>query len=109
MENYSIYFITEEKELSTKIGFSSSIELRLSELQIGNPRELWVSATIDGLTLQSARSMEIYLHKRFQSYRIRGEWFLPNVFYVDWFPEKFRMPRTARTNLIDLPILDEKR
>ena len=109
MENYSVYFITEEKELSTKIGFSSSIELRLSELQIGNPRELWVSATIDGLTLQSARSMESYLHRRFQAYRIRGEWFLPNVFYIDWFPEKFRMPRTARINLIDLPIIDRRR
>lgn len=103
--NYSIYFITEDKPYHTKIGYSRNIDKRLADLQIGNSRELWVSATIDGLSLQGAQSIEIYLHKRFKSYHVRGEWFLPNLFYVDWFPEKFRMPRTARINLIDLPIL----
>jgi len=104
MKPYSIYFITEDETYNTKIGFSCGIESRLATLKTGNPRDLWVSATIDGLTEQSARSLEIYLHKRLKSYHIRGEWFLKNIFYVDWFRDSFRLPRKASINLIDLPI-----
>jgi len=102
--NYCVYFITEESTNSTKVGYACNLSRRLEALQIGNPSELWVSATITGLNKQSAMSLEIYLHRRFSRHHIRGEWFSSGIFFCNWFSERFRLPSTAKINLIDLPI-----
>jgi len=44
MKQYSIYFITEDDTYNTKVGYSSDVDKRLESFQVGNPRDLWVSA-----------------------------------------------------------------
>lgn len=53
-----------------KIGFSRYLEKRLAALQVGSPVPLEVEASFAG----SCRA-ETYLHRKFCSQRIRGEWF----------------------------------
>ncbi len=103
-KNYSIYFICEEGTNFTKIGYSNDIPKRLEAVQTGNPRELWIAATIGGLTRQSAISLENYLHKRLSGHNIRSEWFRSGIFLENWFSEKFTYPEDMIINLIDLPI-----
>jgi hypothetical protein len=100
---YTVYFITEEYTGYTKIGYAKDVVQRISELQIGNPRVLFVAAAISCLTNQSARSMESYLHKRLSAYRIRGEWFTKDVFTANWFSENYKMPVNAKIDLSEIP------
>ena len=65
-----IYFITQNNDY-IKIGYTErSAELRLTELQIGNPHELELSLTRDG-----NEGDEKQYHSRFAAYYVRGEWF----------------------------------
>jgi hypothetical protein len=65
-----IYFIESGAAGPIKIGFASSVEQRLMELQTGNPHVLTVLAAIPAM-----RVNEIDWHLRFAADRIRGEWF----------------------------------
>jgi DNA-binding XRE family transcriptional regulator len=63
-----IYFLKGGDRI--KIGCSSHIRKRISNLQCSNPDKLHLSLVIDG-----DRNVEHTLHTKFQKDKIRGEWF----------------------------------
>ena len=66
-----IYFIKNGDEDEVKIGYTGGeSEIRLSQLQTGNPKKLKVLKIIEG-TVED----ETKLKRRFAIYNIRGEWF----------------------------------
>jgi len=73
-DNPGIYFISTEDGLFTKIGwvkYSQWADLRLEQLQIGNP----VALLIEMVVSPGRISQERKLHRRFAQYMSRGEWF----------------------------------
>lgn len=54
------------------IGPEEKVAQRLATLQTGNPRELRLYASFEGL-----RTEEKFLHGFFRAFRVRNEWFLP--------------------------------
>jgi hypothetical protein len=54
-----------------KIGYSSTPEKRLSELQVGSPHPLTMVGVAPG-----TRDDEVQLHMKYADFWIRGEWFL---------------------------------
>ena len=72
---YSVYIVTDPLEHFTKIGMTKDMKGRLADLQTGNPIELIVRTMWDFCTEQSAKDFERAIHKKYQQYRIRGEWF----------------------------------
>lgn len=67
-----IYFIQDSRSGDIKIGYSrEDARLRLRSLQCGNPAELHLLGTCEGLI-----SDERALHSQFSDYRLRGEWFI---------------------------------
>jgi hypothetical protein len=68
-----IYFLQSLDSLDIKIGYTGeSAEVRLAQLQTGNPAGLRLLAEIPG-----ERADEYELHLRFAACRVRGEWFRP--------------------------------
>lgn len=68
-----IYFIAEENTNFVKVGYSSSArgaKSRLSTLQTGNPRNLYIMKIISGKEVD-----EKFLHEKWKSFSVRGEWF----------------------------------
>lgn len=63
-----VYFITDGEFI--KIGKANDPNQRLSELQTGNPKPLWIIKQIKGDEKQERR-----LHQIFKSWHHRGEWF----------------------------------
>lgn len=53
-----------------KIGFSKNPDVRMRELQTGNPLEVKLIGTVQG-----SRQLEKAWHVKFSKRRIRGEWF----------------------------------
>lgn len=80
MSSY-VYFIKDEKSNAVKIGKANDIEVRLSELQVGNPNKLNVINYIECLKEEDAKYIEKVLHQKYKELRIQGEWFI--------FDEKF--------------------
>lgn len=68
-----VYFITDGEYV--KIGISNSLSLRISHLQIGNPRELKPLHIIPVSDLKEALALEKDLHNYFSKKKVRGEWF----------------------------------
>lgn len=65
-----IYFISDEKSNSIKIGHSNNPFQRLTTLQIGNSNQLRLIKTLKG-----GVDIEHRLHKKFKTLKINGEWF----------------------------------
>jgi hypothetical protein len=65
----SVYFISSGD--AVKIGVAKNPEARLRDLQVGNANQLEILATISG----AGRHEEDSLHKLFEPFRLRGEWF----------------------------------
>lgn len=65
-----IYFLQNGRRKIIKIGFTRDHGGRFASLQMANPDELKVLATIRG-----TRLLEAELHKRFAKFTVRGEWF----------------------------------
>lgn len=63
-----------------KIGFTSNIERRVSELQTGNHLPLHVLASF---LLDNADAVEQALHVAFAAFRLEGEWFEQDARIVD--------------------------
>lgn len=70
-----IYFITDGTGY-TKIGSTSDLDKRLTQLQTGNPKQLFVSRIITHIKGIDDATVEHALHKHFSEYRAVGEWFL---------------------------------
>ncbi len=68
-----IYFITDGEY--TKIGMSNNPKERLAVLQVGNPKQLTVAYTLPYENRQHAKQVESLLHKVYEPYLIRGEWY----------------------------------
>ena len=66
----TVYFIQAGNDGPVKIGFTSDVEKRRVQLQIGCPHPLKVIREVDG-----DLAVERAFHDRFRSRRIRGEWF----------------------------------
>ena len=72
----NIYFIQAETGKGpVKIGKANDVQSRLGSIQTGHPEKLTVVHTIEGVPIQ----VEQDLHKRFEAYRVRGEWFTEDV------------------------------
>lgn len=77
-----VYFISEAAGGPVKIGRGVDPSARLSELQVGNHRELVLLGAVkehDGL--------EGHLHDRFWLSRLRGEWFARTPELIDYIAE----------------------
>ncbi|QDP52103.1 MAG: hypothetical protein Unbinned706contig1000_47 [Prokaryotic dsDNA virus sp.] len=75
--NYSVYFIYcgDQQNSPVKIGVTSDIDNRISNLQTGNPYVLVCKALIPCSDKEQAYKLESYLHNRFKKKRMNGEWF----------------------------------
>ena len=69
-----IYFIQGKSGGPIKIGYSQDPTTRLKELQSGHPDTL----TILHLVPVSTKIYEAKFHKKYESYRLNGEWFKPD-------------------------------
>jgi hypothetical protein len=65
-------YVIEHPNSYQKIGVSSSLRRRLTDLQAGSPYELQVRTTIASINPQTTES---YLHEELNPHRVRGEWF----------------------------------
>lgn len=68
-----VYFIREGGDGPVKIGVSSWVEKRLRTLQTANSEELFLLGVIVG-----DEKVETEIHKRFEKYLKRGEWYYPD-------------------------------
>jgi len=65
-----VYFIQESAIGAIKIGATGNLKRRLDMLRVHSPHEVSVLACVPG-----DERLEKYLHDRFRSSRIRGEWY----------------------------------
>ena len=78
MKTTYIYAIQEDKlshKAPVKIGLARNVEARLTNLQVGNPTKLIIRAKIGPLSPKEASHLEKKLHRTYNRYKIRGEWF----------------------------------
>lgn len=75
--SYGVYFIYcgDQQNSPVKIGVTSDIDNRISNLQTGNPYVLKCKALIPCKDKAQAYNLESYLHHRFKKKRMVGEWF----------------------------------
>lgn len=73
-----VYFIQGLCGGAIKIGYSKDPQARLRELQTGYPDTLTILLMIPG-----TEALESVIHKRFESLRLRGEWFRPDQRLID--------------------------
>jgi predicted GIY-YIG superfamily endonuclease len=80
-KKHYVYFIQQEgkdKDQPIKIGVTTNVDVRLKELQTGNPNKLVIRVTIPCKNKEKAYKFEKKLHnltaKKYQ--RLEGEWFL---------------------------------
>ena len=70
-----VYFILDPIKGAIKIGKANDIDVRLSDLQVGNPTELIVLHYIECKGSDHAFFLENHYHETFDKLHIRGEWF----------------------------------
>ena len=81
-----VYFVVDGDYI--KIGYSrQKMNQRLSQLQVGNPRELTMYTTIK---CDTPEKVEIYLHDKFRHVHTRGEWFRSTCEEVDNIVNKIK-------------------
>lgn len=86
ISNCYVYLITESYSdrlkgfCAVKIGLAVDPNRRIRELQTGNARRLELLMTIGPMSEKQAADTERKLHKRFERYRLVGEWFTPKAF-----------------------------
>lgn len=67
-----IYFLQSGQDGPIKIGFTNSIDNRLSALQVNSPYSIKALGTMEG-----DEQKEKWLHEQFSDFHFRGEWFWP--------------------------------
>jgi hypothetical protein len=83
-----VYFLQCEMTLSIKIGESTNIERRVSEIQTAHAGKLTLLGKTDSHS-------EDELHERFRKYRLQGEWFSPSAELIEFLIDLGFSPRTA--------------
>lgn len=74
-----VYFFRLGEDGPIKIGYTKRIRRRLSVVQVDNPCVVRLISVIEG-----GRKEEFALHKKFESYRLYGEWFSPEKELIDF-------------------------
>jgi hypothetical protein len=99
MADNSVYFIFQKGDNHRcKIGKTKNLKQRKTQLQTGNPKELYVYKKLDGYT-----ELENELHERFEHKRIRKtEWYHMTKDEVDLVVENYYFREEQRKLLIDL-------
>ena len=77
-----LYIINEGSSGHLKIGHGKSPKSRLSQLQTGNPRPLFIVYTKSYDSKKDAYRIEKCLHTRLRHYSLKGEWFEYRDFYI---------------------------
>jgi hypothetical protein len=68
-----VYFIQSKSTGEIKIGWTGGpVSDRVTMLQVGNPSELVLLATMPG-----GPNRERYVHNKFRDLKVRGEWYVP--------------------------------
>ena len=75
---YYVYFI-QKGYGSIKIGVAKNPEARLKNLQTGNHGKLYLIAKFPCASVAAARNLESDLHKKFERFRLEGEWFRKSI------------------------------
>lgn len=70
-----VYLIQEGKDGPVKVGMANKPEKRLSELQVGNPTELFLVEVIELNDREKAKNLEDDVYRRCYKWHIRGEWY----------------------------------
>lgn len=79
-----VYFILNYDSEAIKIGMAKNVERRLDNLQTSSPSTLKLLSKIQAKSVNKARELEQSLHRKFDKYRIRGEWFKASVELLDY-------------------------
>lgn len=79
-----IYFILNCDSEAVKIGIAKNVKQRIASLQTSSPSELKLLGKIQAESVSKARELEQSLHKTFDKYRVRGEWFEASVELLDY-------------------------
>lgn len=83
-----VYFIIEaanlhvnrNEEILVKIGFAIDPIRRIRSLQTGNPSSLTIYKSIKS---EKYKQLENFLHKKYKSKKVRGEWFNISLSEID--------------------------
>lgn len=78
MAKHYVYMIEESGlmiDRCCKIGVAKDVNKRLDGMQVGNPRILKVAVELGPFSKREAYEVERKMHKCFDRYRVRGEWF----------------------------------
>ena len=92
----TVYFILCSTQRMVKIGHTNNMVKRLHQLQVGCPYELKVIKTMDG-----DYELEQELHKRFDHYRVQGEWFVYSQEIKDYLNNPEVDPKTEEEIFCD--------
>lgn len=86
-----------------KIGVSKDPEKRCKELQIGNGSKLFLIAKFPCKTRNDANILEKELHRKFEKFRMNGEWFKKRILKefshrAELFPHIFQKEMKVKFN-----------
>jgi len=70
-----VYFVLDRISNSIKIGKANDIEIRMSDLQVGNPNPLELIHYIKCSSSKHSILLEGQLHSKYEKLHLRGEWF----------------------------------
>ncbi len=85
-----LYFISNERQKVVKIGITNNPQKRLKTFQTAHYEKLIILKVVKVSNRMLAFQLETALHKKFQKYHIRGEWFklTPTLFrFIENFQE----------------------
>lgn len=88
-----VYFVKNGHN-EVKIGVTTNIDTRLSELQTGNATALDIINTVSFATEHEAYAYERLLHEKYDKYRLNGEWF---SYIPEFNAEDYIHPLTRKT------------
>lgn len=77
--SYSVYFMQSGHMGPIKIGKAKNVNQRLEHLQIGNPVQLRILATVPCTSEKEAYSLEKKFQRMFVKQHLRGEWYSGDI------------------------------
>lgn len=76
-----VYFISDEESL--KIGIANDVPKRLKQLQTGSSSKLNIIHVVPFNSRKEAMKKERELHKKYEAFRLEGEWFVKQPVILD--------------------------
>ena len=87
---YYVYFI-EADDKYIKIGISYDVDKRMKDLDIANPTTLVLVSKLQIPNRLTALRLEERLHKKFEKFHIKGEWFEKSTVIIEYAYEACRL------------------